>query len=157
MPIEIYTASQALDALTKYCAYQERSQAEARKKMYGFQITSDEKEWVIAQLIEQDFLSESRFAELYVRSKINQKKWGVLKLKQGLFMHGVSQPIVNKELQQCKNETYRNNAIKLLEKILSAKEATQDLKVRIAIRKLQSKGYEPAWVGALIKATYKLK
>lgn len=157
MPIEIFTASQALEALKKFCAYQERSQAEVRKRMFGYQISSDEKEWVIAQLIEQDFLNESRFAELYVRSKINQKQWGIYKIKQGLQLHGVSQPIVAKELRQCQNETYRKNAIKLLEKHLSVKDSKSDLKVKIVIRKLQAKGYESTWLNTLIKDVYKLK
>jgi regulatory protein len=75
----LYTIQQAIDAMKSFCAYQERSQSEVRRKLSGGMLTDDEIESVIAELISQNYINETRFAELYIQSKINQKKWGLLK------------------------------------------------------------------------------
>jgi len=74
-----------------YCARQERCQQEVRDKTYAWGALSEQVEQVIAQLIGEGFLNESRFAEHYAVSKSRQKGWGRRKIEMALQAKGVSE------------------------------------------------------------------
>ena len=62
-----------------YCNYQERSHQEVREKLYSFKLYSNQVEQIIAQLIEEDFLNEERFAVQFAGGKFRIKAWGKIK------------------------------------------------------------------------------
>ena len=76
---KVYTIQQAFIKAAKYCAYQERTQQEARQKIYSYGIFGDEAEEVICMLIEDNYINEERFAIAYAGGKFRIKKWGKLK------------------------------------------------------------------------------
>ena len=80
MSSEVYTVSQAIEKAMKYCAYQERCQQEVRFKLQSFQLTEIQREEVIFELIQQNFLNEERFSQAYARGKFRIKSWGKKKL-----------------------------------------------------------------------------
>ena len=56
------------DALRKaamFCAYQERTQQEVRERLKDWGVLGDDAEEVIAELIQQNYLNEERFAIQY--------------------------------------------------------------------------------------------
>jgi regulatory protein len=61
------TTSEALQKLQHYCAYQERSPFEVKRKLSLIKLPSKYHEEVIATLMEENFLDEYRFAEAFVR------------------------------------------------------------------------------------------
>src|SRR5690349_11816012 len=85
-----YTALQAAEKIRHYCAYQERSHQETRKKLYGYGLYSTDVEALISQLITDGFLNEERYAKAFAGGKFRIKKWGKLKIIHDLEMKGVN-------------------------------------------------------------------
>jgi regulatory protein len=87
---EIPTPGRLLDALRRWCAYQERSHKQVREHLREI---GSEPEWVdgiIERLMEEGMLNEERFARAYVRGKHRQSRWGRRKIIQGLASHGIN-------------------------------------------------------------------
>lgn len=133
----------ALAKAEAWCAYQERAQQEMRDKLYDWGLHQQEVEQVITELIEQNFLNEERFAQAYVSGKFNIKKWGKLKIKQGLKLKKVPDKMIGKALATIDGEKYEQTLLMLAEKkalLLKEKDAfKRQLKLR---GYLLSKGYE---------------
>ena len=69
------TPKEALQKLEHFCAYQERCHDEVVSKLYSLKMTSDEIDLIIVQLIEGNFLNETRFACGFARGKHRIKHW----------------------------------------------------------------------------------
>jgi regulatory protein len=126
MASEVYTVSQALDKAMKYCAYQERCQQEVRQKLQSFQLTSDQREEVIYELIQQSFLNEERFSESFARGKFRMKKWGKKKIILSLRQKEISDYCIKKGLLQIEENEYIVVLNQVLEKIYSKYTGIQD-------------------------------
>lgn len=115
----------ALAKAENYCAYQERSQQEVRDKLYEWGLYPATAEKVIASLIESNYLNEERFAIAYATGKLRQKGWGRIKIKQGLKLKKVSEPLIKKALKSIDQDEY----LEILQKIIQKKEASITEKV----------------------------
>jgi len=134
---------QALAKAESFCVYQERSQKEMRTKLLDWGIRGDELEEIITDLIINNFLNEERFSKTYTSGKFNIKKWGRLKIKQGLKLKGVPDQLVQKALYSLDDEDY----LKVLKQLAEKKEHGLTEKDKIKrryklISYLQGKGYE---------------
>src|SRR5690606_13178616 len=89
-----------------YCAYQERAKQEVRNKLYEWRIHQEDVENIIAQLIEDNFLNEERFAKAYTLGKFRMKGWGKIKIKQHLKAKNVSDPLIRLALKEISEEEY---------------------------------------------------
>lgn len=89
-----------------YCAYQERSQQEVRDKLYEWGLYPNQIENIITVLIAGNFLNEERFAKAYASGKLNIKHWGKGKIKQGLKVKRVSEPLIRKALAAIDHDIY---------------------------------------------------
>jgi regulatory protein len=103
-----------------YCAYQERSQQEVRDKLYAWGLHSTEVENILVDLIQENYINEERFALAYAGGKHRIKKWGKLKIQQGLKLKGVSNPLIKIALDAIDMDEYFAN----LEEVLKKKAAT---------------------------------
>ncbi|MDY0015256.1 MAG: regulatory protein RecX [Bacteroidales bacterium] len=90
---------QALEKAKKYCAYQERSQLEARLKLRSWHLPEEQTEWIISELISENFLNEMRYAKAYAEGKFRIKGWGREKIKYNLKAKGVSNYCITKALE----------------------------------------------------------
>lgn len=99
-----------------YCAYQERAQQEVRDKLYDWGLHHDEVEEVITELIITNFLNEERFAFSYVSGKFNIKKWGKIKIKQGLKLKRVPEKMIIKALNSIDYDKYLATLLAAAEK-----------------------------------------
>ncbi len=89
-----------------YCAYQERAQQEIRNKLYDWGLHAPDVEGIISELISTNFLNEERFARAYVSGKFNIKRWGKLKIKQGLKLRKVPDKMIMKALNSIDYDDY---------------------------------------------------
>ena len=111
-----------------YCAYQERSQYEVRGKLISLGVFGNDLDEIITQLIENNYLNESRFALAYAQGKLRMKGWGRNKIKQGLKFRGVSEPLIKKALNILDDDEYLNKLAAILEKKASTiKEKNKNL------------------------------
>jgi regulatory protein len=74
------TNKEALLKLEHFCAYQERCHSEVVSKLYSLKMTADEIDTIVVQLIESNFLNESRFACSFARGKHRIKHWGRIRI-----------------------------------------------------------------------------
>lgn len=90
-----------------YCAYQERSQQEVRRKLYEWGLRKNEVEELIGELITSNFLNEERFATAYAQGKFRMKAWGKIKIKQGLKLKDVSEACIKTALKNIEDQEYK--------------------------------------------------
>lgn len=138
------------DALRKaasFCAYQERTQQEVRKRLDAWDIYGDDAEEIIAELITQGYLSEERFATAFAGGKFRIKGWGKRKITQELAQRGITGYNLNKALADIKPDDYRAKLTDLLDKKRRQVRDDNPLVVKQKLaRYALSKGYEPALV-----------
>lgn len=142
----------ALGKAENYCAYQERSQQEVRDKLYEWGAYPSIVENVISKLIENNFLNEERFAIAYTTGKFRQKGWGRNKIKQGLKLKKLSDPLIKKALKSIDEDEY----LEMLRKTIQKKEATITEKVSYKRKyKLHqyalSRGFENDLIGDILR------
>lgn len=104
---------EAFQKLRHYCSYQERSHTEVKEKLYGFGLYKSEVEACISDLIENNYLNEERFATAFAGGKFRIKKWGKIKIKQGLKAKGVNDYCIKKALSTIPFEDYDSTLSKL--------------------------------------------
>ncbi len=128
-----------LSKLEHYCAYQERCEADVRKKMVGMAVSASQREEIMRRLKDQKFVDDERFTEQYVRSKLHEQ-WGPLKIRQGLFAKGVAAEVIDAVMGQVAPEAYEEVLEDAIEKWRRTNPATGDDRSRL-IRALLSKGF----------------
>lgn len=153
MSLTSLTKEQAVQKLRHYCAYQERSHKEVKEKLYSFGLYKQDTEQVIAQLIEEGYLNEERFAIQFAGGKFRMKQWGKVKIRYELKLKQVSEYCIKKALLQIDEDDYQ----KTLEK--EAEQRWEQLRgeknIFIKKRKLQDyllqKGFESDRVFEMVK------
>jgi regulatory protein len=106
----------ALVKAESFCAYQERAQQEVRNKLYEWGLWPDEVEELISELINTNFLNEERFTLAYVSGKFNIKKWGKIKIKQGLKLKRIPDKMILKALNSIDYDDYLKTVLAAAEK-----------------------------------------
>lgn len=151
--LQILDKKTALIKAESWCAYQERSQQEVRNKLYEYGLHHDEIEELITELIITNFLNEERFAMAYVSGKANIKKWGRIKIKQGLKFKKVPDKLIQKALNSIDGEKYLANLLTTAEKKIKVLNEKDPIKKKYKlITYLQTKGFEKDLIFDVLKA-----
>jgi regulatory protein len=136
-----------------YCAYQERSHAEVKKKLYGFGLYKNEVELLTSQLIEENYLNEERFAMAFAGGKFRIKHWGKTRIKYELKQRKVSNYSIKKSLAAIPDDEYEKKLQKLAEEKLEILKSEKNIFTKKS--KLQNylvaKGYEYNLVFEILK------
>jgi regulatory protein len=137
----------------QFCVYQERTQQEVRDKLYSWGATTDEVEEVIAYLISENYLNESRFARQFAGGKFRVKKWGRRKIRYELKGRGLSERCIEEGMAEIPDDDYRDVILELLEKQREKLKSETNPLVRQKkmVGHLVNKGFEPDIVLDLIK------
>ena len=144
MNLKKFSKEQALLKIKLYCAYQERCHAEVKEKLYSFGLYKNEVEQLMAQLIEENYLNEERFAIQYAGGKFRMNQWGRVKIKYALRQKRVSDYCIKKALKEISDADYK----KTLQKLAGQKLKTLKSEINIFSKKkklqdyLLQKGYE---------------
>ena len=143
----------ALQKIKHYCAYQERSHAETRDKLYSFGLYKQEVETLLSQLIEENYLNEERFAIAFAGGKFRMKQWGKTKIKYELQQKRVSAYCVKKALDEIEASDYEQCLRKLAEnKLATLQTETNEFAKRTRLRNyLLQKGFESSIIADVIK------
>lgn len=130
--------------LEALCAYQERCSFELDQKMIKWGLSKDDRDALLAHLISYNFLSEERFAEAFVSGKFRIKKWGRIKIRNGLKLKRISDYSISKGMEIIEEDEYWNNLIHLTERKWDTLNTPKDdYSTRVKLyRFLSSKGYE---------------
>lgn len=142
----------ALMKAEHYCAYQERAQQEIRNKLYEWGLWSSDVEEIISELITTNFLNEERFAMAYVSGKFNIKKWGKIKIKQGLKLRKVPDRMITKALNSIDYDDYLKTVLAAAEKKSKTITEKDAFKRRYKLTSyLMGKGFESDVVLSVLK------
>jgi regulatory protein len=142
----------ALMKAEHYCAYQERAQQEIRNKLYEWGLWSADVEEIISELITTNFLNEERFALAYVSGKFNIKKWGKIKIKQGLKLRKVPDKMIVKALNSIDYDDYLQTVLQAAEKKLRTITEKDPFKKRYKLTSyLMGKGFESDVISSVLK------
>ena len=138
------TPQQALQSLMRMCARQERSSGDALRLMKRWGVADEEAKRVLARLQADRFIDDGRYAEDFVRDKLNLSGWGGYKIKMALRAKGVAKDIIEEVMAPMIEAT---NMKERLEEILQRKMRTlkysspYDAKTKL-IRFAASRGYD---------------
>lgn len=108
------TLEEALEKARHYCAYQERCTSEVFTKLGQLGVGYTSQQGIVNQLEEEGYLSDERFAEIYVRSKFRQKRWGRIKIKARLTVKRLPTSLINRELNNLDQGEYENALLDIL-------------------------------------------
>ena len=143
---------QVLDKMAKYCAYQERCVKDVTEKLKAFELTKKEKDEILDYLIDNRFVNNTRFAQAFVKGKINQSGWGLNKIRFHLMQKGIDKEIIDEALQTYDEEAYRQRLIDVLKIKAKTVKAENDFERnrKLAAYAMQ-KGFEANLVWEVIK------
>lgn len=86
----------------------------------------------------QGFVNDERFAECFIRGKINIKRWGRVKIRIELQQHGISSDIISQKMSEIDDNQYFENLQYL---IFRWNRENPDGEKQKLFRFLMSKGY----------------
>lgn len=136
---QILSPLSALEKAKKYCAYQERAHSDVRKKLMEWKLTEEQVEWVIAELIQENYLNELRYARAFAEGKFRIKGWGKYKIKYSLRAKGISDYCIAQALESI-TENYQDMLAKQAAKWLRI-HPDKDKQNQKLTAHLLSKGY----------------
>lgn len=128
----------AAEKIRRFCEYQDRSELEVKRKMAQLLVPAEEREALMERLKEERFVDDERFAESFIRGKVNQKRWGRIKLRAELQQHGINASIISEKLEEMDEDRYFENLHYLADKWRRENPDEESAKL---FRHLLSKGY----------------
>ncbi len=136
------TYDQMLLRMAGLCAGAEQCAADIRSKILKKGFSAAEAEKMVAYLIANKYIDDSRFARAYAVDKVRFSGWGRMKVRMGLRGKGMSDSIISQALGYIPENEYSE----ALQKVLMAKAKSLDLadvKDRQKLyRHLASRGFE---------------
>lgn len=147
-----YTSkADALVKLQRYCAYQDRCHQEVRSKLIELGCYGQDLEEVIANLIEEKFLDEERYARSFARGKFRMKQWGRSRIRQELKLRNISDYCIRKAMEEISEQDYLNTLMEVLEKrALQIAEADDFARKGKLAQYAMSRGFEAELVWQLL-------
>lgn len=88
----------------RLCARAERSSGDARRLMATWGVPEQDREGVLQRLKREKFIDDGRYAEAFVREKVNLSGWGEWKIRSALRRNGVAEDVINVALGQLSPE-----------------------------------------------------
>jgi regulatory protein len=120
MNVKDFTNSEIESKLQYYCSYQERCHKEVFEKLKAFKIKYHEINQIISNLISDNYLNESRFAQSFVRGKFNIKNWGKIRITNELKKRNISSYNIKLGLKELDEQDYLNKFEAIFKKKMSS-------------------------------------
>ena len=129
--------------LQYYCSYQDRCHKEVTEKLKTFNVKHHESNQIISNLINDNYLNESRFCESFVRGKFKIKNWGKIRIISELKRRNISRYNITLGLKEVDDQDYLNKFEEIFKKKMSSlNNLSSDVKKKKIISYLQYRGWE---------------
>ena len=143
MKSENFTIKEIEFKLKQYCSYQDRCHSEVENKLLKFNLISQAKDQILFNLINEDYLNETRFCKSFVRGKFKIKNWGKRRIIQELKSRKISKFNIKKGLSEINEIEYLEKFENLFNKKLSSLENLNRIdKKKKIFSYLQYRGWE---------------
>lgn len=149
----MYVEAKIMEKIKSYCAYQERCHSEVRYKLIDLGVRGDTLEYVLGELVTENFLNEERYAKAIVRGKLHYKHWGRKKIVQFLKSRDVSEYCIRTGLKEIDEDEY----LEILSQIIRKKAAQLNDETPVFERQqkitqyMVQKGFEVQLVREILK------
>ncbi len=142
---------QALLKMTSVCAKSEKSSSDIKTKLNKFGIYDSDLNVIIDYLVENKYVDDQRYANIFAKDKFKFNKWGKVKISYELKLKKIPQPSIVKALSEIDESEYVG-ALKLLleSKMKSIKGDESNVVKTKLINYALSKGYEYELIKELI-------
>lgn len=116
--MKTHTEEEALNRIASLCSTSEHCLSEVTDKLKRWQISSNAAERIIAYLLKEKFIDESRYAKAFVRDKYRFAKWGTIKISQALRLKQINPA----DIRMALDEINRNEYLAILTTLLQTKQ-----------------------------------
>jgi regulatory protein len=131
----------ALDLSYRYLGYRDRTVVEVRRHLEVKRVEPDTIDAAVAELAEQGYLDDARFAQRYVEDRRALDDWGAERIERKLLAAGVSGDLVAAALAQRDDGGELSAALAVLQRRFRVPPETDRDRER-ALGFLARKGYE---------------
>ncbi len=139
------TPQQAFERLADRAAMAELCSADVMKKLRDWKIAPADGDKILDRLIQERYVDDRRFASLYVRDRINNARWGLIKIRAAMRLKRLSSAMIDEAIEAEFNEEqyFSNLAAALRSKARNLSEPlTAEDRAKL-IRFAAGRGYEP--------------
>lgn len=137
-----YPPFETREKIERWCAMQERSHFDTRRKLASWGVPPDEQEQIVSELIGDNFLNEERFARAFASGRFKIKKWGWNKIENHLRQKKVSKYSIELAREEIDRADYLKTLAELIEKKSPKIKADSDWEHKQKIlRYATTKGY----------------
>ena len=133
-----------------YLARREHGRAELLNKLSNFGFDADAADDAVAQLVEDNLQSDTRFVEAFISSRIKQGK-GPVKIRADLRERGIGGGVIENGLEEADQDWYASARQVRDKKFGSEQPADFNEKAR-QMRFLQSRGFDTDHIQAAVSA-----
>ncbi|GAB5398694.1 MAG: regulatory protein RecX [Aureisphaera sp.] len=143
-----YTVTEAKKRLERYCAYQDRCHKEVIAKLKEMRMIQDAIDLIVHDLITENYLNETRFAQSFARGKFRVKKWGKNRIVRELKLRNISQYNITLALKEIEDSEYLTSFHELAEKrwVQLEGETSQQRKRKKLVDYLLYRGWESSLI-----------
>lgn len=97
-----------IERLKSYCALQDKCKWEVIQKMKKWGLLKISQNDILEILIQQAYIDEERYCQLFCRGKFRIKGWGKIKLRNELTKKYISPVYIDKGLEEIKDSEYQD-------------------------------------------------
>jgi regulatory protein len=137
-------SGRALEFAYRYLNRRERTVSETREHLLGREVDEREADAAIAELTDQGYLDDGRYARVFAQDKRELEQWGSERIRRALIERGIERELVDETLAGVVDEgaTEHERALALLRRRFP--EPPRDRRERDrALGVLLRKGYDP--------------
>jgi len=121
---------QALHRLAAYCSRAERCIFDVRKKMYEWEIPSEQQNQIIKKLQKEKFLDEERYCKAFVNDKTKYNRWGIYKIRFELKRKQIPENMINDALKNLDPEENQERIKSLIEQKIKSVKGKNEWEIR---------------------------
>ncbi|MEQ8470110.1 MAG: regulatory protein RecX [Marinoscillum sp.] len=121
---------QAKAKAAKFCSTRERAPAQVLDKLLDWELSEEEAQSILAELMNERFVDEERFCLAFCHDKFEFNRWGKNKIKQELFRFRLPEQVVQTGLDNINPNRYENVLKDLAEKKWNSIHSEKDQWVR---------------------------
>jgi len=147
-----YTREELLHKAASYCSISEHCISEVEEKLLSWDVAEKDKQFIIKNLLKDDFINEKRYATAFVKDKFRFNKWGKIKMSLILKQKNIDNDLIDYALNSIDEGEYDEMLATILKtKLKTLKWEYEYEKMGKLFAFAQSRGFENAVIDRVIR------
>ena len=148
-----YTREELLHKAASYCSLSEHCVSDVEEKLILWNAQENDKQFIVNNLLKDDFINEKRYATAFVNDKFKFNKWGKIKISMALKQKRVDNKLIANALNSINEDEYDEVLAAILKtKLKTLKWKDEYEKTRKLFAFVQSRGFENEVIDRIIRA-----